>query len=98
MVGQGGPEKEPFMVMYMIIVSLTPSINPPPVSTFVGPPPLHTVRLLAACRLYLTEVAVRSDCRRLGIARHLLALVDDVASQLRTSEVGCEFPPRLDVP
>lgn len=39
-------------------------------------------------RLYLTEVAVRSDCRRKGVGRVLLGLVDDVAKQLKTSEVG----------
>lgn len=39
-------------------------------------------------RLYLTEVAVRSDCRRRGVGRVLLGLVDDVAEELKTSEVG----------
>eukprot|EP00903_Cladosiphon_okamuranus_P005588 g5560.t2 len=38
-------------------------------------------------RLYLTEVAVRSDCRRKGVGRVLLGLVDDVAKELKTSEV-----------
>ncbi|CAN0449239.1 unnamed protein product, partial [Ectocarpus sp. 8 AP-2014] len=38
-------------------------------------------------RLYLTEVAVRSDCRRMGVGRVLLELVDDVARALKTSEV-----------
>eukprot|EP00752_Nemacystus_decipiens_P016311 g14587.t1 len=38
-------------------------------------------------RLYLTEVAVRSDCRRMGVGRVLLGLVDDVAKELKTSEV-----------
>ncbi|CAN0205820.1 unnamed protein product, partial [Ectocarpus sp. 12 AP-2014] len=40
-----------------------------------------------ASRLYLTEVAVRSDCRRMGVGRVLLELVDDVARALKTSEV-----------
>ncbi|CAM9342433.1 unnamed protein product [Laminaria digitata] len=38
-------------------------------------------------RLYLTEVAVRSDSRNLGLGSALLGLVDDVAKQLHTYEV-----------
>ncbi|CAM9483180.1 unnamed protein product [Choristocarpus tenellus] len=38
-------------------------------------------------RIYLTEVAVREDCRRMGIGTYLLNFVDDVALKLGASEV-----------
>lgn len=43
-------------------------------------------------RLYLTEVAVREECRRLGLGSGLLTLVEDVARHLNTREVTCNLP------
>lgn len=51
-------------------------------------PVFRVLLTLTDGRLYLTEVAVRSDCRRLGVGRVLLGMVDDVARELQTSEVG----------
>lgn len=79
------------------LVDARETLTPPPIfppatlRVVLLYPPRPGQRRRRTSRLYLTEVAVRSDCRRRGVGRVLLGLVDDVAKELKTSEVGGRF-------